>query len=76
MATFARVNGPGLKIDYGNKLKEITFYPEGSSVNMYVTINEGERDTEALMYLSPEDAMKFAKAMEASAIEALKYVSA
>lgn len=70
-----RVNGPGIHIEYGAKLKEMTLYPEGSSVHLYVTVKDG-KEIEALMYLSPEEAMKIAKALEASAIEALKYVSA
>lgn len=70
-----RMNGAGLHIAYGNKVKEISFYPDGERISFNITLKD-DREIDGLMYLKPEEAMKFAKAMEASAIEAFKNVSA
>ena len=54
-------------------MPEIRFYPEGQSVMFWAVVHDKDgNETEALQYLTPEAAMKFAKAMEACAIEALK----
>ena len=63
----------GLDIsDIGCMLKSVKFYPENGSVLIWAETGEGDDRCEGLQYLTPQEAMRFAKAMEASAIEALK----
>lgn len=67
-------NETGLLIESACRLPEIKFYEENGSVYFFASVlNDSEdREIEALQYLSPEHAMKFAKSMEACAIQALK----
>lgn len=63
----------GLEVsDIGCMLKSIKFYSENGRVLVWAETGEGADRHEGLQYLSPQEAMSFAKAMEASAIEALK----
>ena len=67
------VNDIGLRIASRCRLPEIKFYVESGSVLFWATVHDREgEDVEALQYLSPNEAMRFAKAMEACAIEALR----
>lgn len=69
------VNGIGLRIEKACRLPEIKFYVEGQSVLFWATVHDRNGDeVDALQYLNAEQAMKFAKAMEACAIEALRQV--
>jgi len=64
----------GLLIESACRLPEIRFYEENGSVYFFASVlnNEEDDEIEALQYLTPEQAMKFARAMEKCAIEALK----
>lgn len=71
--TLRSCNEVGLLIEKACRLPEIRFYPEGGSVLFWAVVHDSDgKEQEALQYLTPEAAMKFAKAMEACAIEALK----
>ena len=73
--TIEALNDTGLRIASDCKLPEIKFYEENGAVLFWATIKEnGEEEVEALQYLTPEEAMKFAKAMEECAIKALKNI--
>lgn len=66
-------NEIGLIIESDCRLPEIKFYEESGTVYFFATVHDSdEKEQEALQYLSAQDAMKFAKAMEACAIRALK----
>lgn len=57
----------------GEKIQAIRVYEEGGSVQFWVQAAWGEKDsTEVMQYLTPQEAMSFAKAFERCAIEALK----
>lgn len=54
-------------------MPDIHFYEESGSVHVWVTVKDMKGESiEALQYLSASDAMRFAKAMENCAIQALK----
>jgi hypothetical protein len=56
-------------------INDIRVYPEGGSVQIWVEIHQRDnwpQTHEAMQYLSPEEAMAFAKAFERCAIQALK----
>lgn len=69
--------GIHIRGDQTDRFYELKLYPENGHVNMYATINLDNEDNqpEALMYLSPEEAMKLANALQASAMEALRSVT-
>lgn len=71
--TVRQINEIGLLIESKCKLPEIKFYVENGSVLFWATVLDldGE-EREALQYLDPITAMKFAKSMENCAVEALK----
>jgi len=71
--TLSPVNDIGLRIEKACRLPELKFYVEGGSVLFWATVSDraGE-EIEALQYLDAKAAMRFARAMEACAIQALK----
>lgn len=74
IVTVKPVNDTGLRIASDCRLPEIKFYVESGNVLFWATVKDTAegRDVEALQYLSPENAIKFAQAMEACAIQAFK----
>lgn len=68
------VNDIGLRIASECRLPEIKFYVESGRVLFWATTKDisSSKEVEAMQYLTPENAMKFAKAMEKCAIKALK----
>lgn len=71
--TIRQVNETGLLIEKACRLPEIKFYVENGSVLFWATVTSTDsEEIEALQYLTPEAAMKFAKAMEVCAVEAFK----
>lgn len=66
--------GIGYKGIGTERIRDIRIFDEGNSVQVWVEIaplNSSET-YEALQYLSPQEAMAFAKALERCAIQALK----
>lgn len=65
------VNDIGLRLNGspGENLQKFYIYPECGSVQVWVE-TRGQMD--AMQYLSPEEAMAFAKAFERCAIQAFK----
>lgn len=61
--------GIGLAGAEGECLKDIRVYPESGAVHIWVELSDGR---EVLQYLSPLEAMAFAKAFERCAVQALK----
>ena len=73
IVTIESVNDIGLSIRSHCRLPDIHFYTEYGSVLFWATTEDSDGiEHEALQYLTPEQAMKFAKAMENCAIQALK----
>lgn len=71
--TIKPCNDIGLFIEKRCRLPEIKFYVENGSVLFWATVCDMDgKEIEALQYLDALSAMKFAKAMENCAIEALK----
>jgi hypothetical protein len=73
----------GLGIGYagleGERVRDIRIYNEGGAVQFWVEVagfglmnNEAEIAYEAMQYLTPEEAMAVAKALERCAIQALR----
>lgn len=65
----------------GEHLRDFRIYEENGSVQIWVAVARRRGDTslgdiEALQYLTPDQAMAFAKAFERCAIQALKNASA
>ena len=55
------------------RMPDIHFYPEHGSVILDVTVLDFKsREVQAIQYLTPQEAMKFASAMKACAIQALE----
>lgn len=71
--TLTQCNDIGLRITSKCRLPDIHFYVESGTVHFWATVQDSQgQEHEALQYLDVIDAMKFAKAMEACAIQALK----
>lgn len=71
---YGPVNDIGFRVEEDCRLPELKFYVEGGSVLFWATTKGSStaEEVEALQYLTPEIAMKMAKALEACAIQALK----
>lgn len=73
MKKITKVNDVGIKItDPECMIQEIKLYPEDGRVQVWATVGVGEETKTGLQYLSPTEAMTIAKALEKSAIEALR----
>lgn len=75
------INDGGIQVqalpDKNHRFHDLRLYEQDGHVNVYATVRpDNEHEIEALMYLSPEEAMKVANALRASAIKALEHVSA
>lgn len=64
-------HGIGLAGADRNHMQDLRVYAEGGSVQVWVEVRAGA-PSEVMQYLTPQEAMAFAKAFERAAIEALR----
>ena len=66
------INNTGLLILSNSRLPDVHFYEENGAVLLWATVAD-EKDYTGLEYLTPIEAMKFARAMEKCAIQAFRH---
>lgn len=74
MSRIRQINDSGIGLwgFEGEKLRDIRVYAENGSVQLWVEVGQGDSIEEAMQYLTPSEAMAFAKAFERCAVQALK----
>lgn len=73
--TYKVVNDTGFIVESHCRLPELKCYEENGSILFFASVldsSDEKKEIEALQYLTPEVAMKMAKALEYLAIEAFK----
>lgn len=73
--TYTVVNDTGFIVESRCRLPELKCYEESGSILFSATVLDwNEKEIETLQYLTPEVAMRMAKALEVMAIQAFKKV--